>query len=427
MAAPASLSARAPRAVLEGLALAALAAILGASRAEAQSDALIVYIECRSETDPSSVRQGSGVVVSAAGHVLTARHVAPDGYACRGALGNRADPLRGLIRTHHNLNLSPGIDGRVLRFVANEGEEFAHARYCRVNPDLVGRRLQAKAFHAQSVAGPSVTSGVLSTAIPSELGILETDVMTVAGKSGGPVFLEGSDAIVGIVAGAEFDPSGEPLYYGILVAEAFAVPLAPMLELADDCGGPGAEGGGAGAEAAGTTLAPLASNSAHYWTYPGSSRWSKALVTLYGYRVGVSHTEDMPPAGESLAVFSFDLGAFAGKTIRRAELDLAPTDVIGDPYGTLGVLGIEQISIGDLSQSIMAPAMDHSLYLTAPPQGPLDVTHAVRASVERGARSVQFRLRFFAARLASIDEALAAPDAFLKWDYGPALMVETEE
>lgn len=402
----------------------ALVATGGRVEPAASSEALVVYIECRSNDDPSAIRRGSGVVVSADGHVLTARHVAPEGYACRGALGSRTEPLRGLIPTHHNLNINPGIDGRVLRFVGSPGETFRHARYCRVTPALVGRRLQAFGFHEQSVAEPSVTSGILSTSIPSELGILETDVMTVRGKSGGPVFLEGSDDLVGIVAGAQFDALGLPIFYGILVAEAFAVPLAPLLELSDGCG---PVGSGDDEDAGGTTLLPLASESAHYWAYPAAAQWSPAPVSPFPYRVGVSHTEDMPPAGESLAVFSFDIGAFAGKVIRRAELDLAPADVIGDPYGTLGVLGVEQISVGDLSQSIMAPATEHSQYLTAPPQGPLDVTLATRAAVERGARSLRFRLRFFGARLTSIDAALAAPDAFLGWEDGPRLTIHADD
>lgn len=412
--------------------LAGILTCIGTAEAGAASGSgnLVVYIECRSNADPSSVRMGSGVVISDAGHVLTARHVAPAGYSCRGALGNKTNPMRGLIRTHHNLNINPGIDGLVLRFVANEGETFAFSKYCRVTPALVGERLVAKGFHEHSVAEPAVTSGVLSTYIPSELGILETDVMTVAGKSGGPVFLDGTDNIVGIVAGAQFDSLGLPVFYGILVAEALSVPLVSILQEAQDCG---AGGGGpsppgtAEPNGASTTISPLSSKSAHYWAYPASSQWSSALVTFYGYRVGVSHTEDLPPAGESLSVFSFDIGQFAGESVLRAELDFTPTDVIGDPYGTLGVLKIEQISIGDLSQVIAAPAMVHSLYLTDPPQGPVDVTHAVKASLERGSRNVQFRVRFSSASLSNIGEALAAPDAFLQWDYGPDLIVHVVE
>lgn len=381
---------------------------------------MVVYIECRAPDDPSDVRFGSGVLVSPAGHVLTARHVAPDGYHCAGAIANRTNPLRGLLRTHHTLTLDSAIDGTILRFAANPGETFSYARYCRVTPDLVGRRLVTKAFHQQSRAEPSTTVGVLSTSIPSETGILETDAMTVKGKSGGPVFLDDTDAIVGIVAGVQFDSSGMPAYFSILVAEVFALPLGPLLEEADDCGG---SGDGAPKTGNAIEIAPMSSRSAHYWTYPATSQWVSELVAQTGYRVGITHTEDLPPAGESLSIFSFDLSGLRGQAIGAAELDLTPDDVIGDPFGTLGVFKVEEISLGDMAQVIAAPAWVNSYYLTRRPDGPLDVTLAVRAAVERGARAVQFRLRFSSANLNDINRALAAPDAYLHWTYGPTLTV----
>lgn len=406
-----------------GFFTALFAGVIVAVPASAADDALIVYIECQSQSDPSSVVIGSGVVVTAEGHVLTAKHVAKDGFTCRGAISSRTNPLRSLIPTPYTLD--EVFDGRILRF-HSPGNDFAHARLCRATPALIGKRLEAIAFHRQSLGEPSLTSGVLSTSIPSEYGMLETDAMTVFGKSGGPVFLENSNDLVGIVAGVQFDALGAPISYQILAAEIFARPLGPvgLVALSDTCG---VDDDTSGHADAGTTLAPLSSKSAHYWTYPASSQWRSESVTQSGYRVGVSHTEDLPPAGESLAIFSYDIRQFAGTSISRAELDLTPTDVIGDPYRTLGVLQVEQISIGDLSQSIMASAMDHNHYLTAPPRGPLDITHAVRSSIERGASSVQFRLRFSAARLSNINDALAASDAFLKWDYGPKLTIQGDD
>jgi len=175
-----------------------------------------------------------------------------------------------------------------------------------------------------------------------------------------------------------------------------------------------------------TTLSILSSKSGHVWFYPGGQPEFLPL-TYYGFRIGVTRTEDLPPAGESLSFFSFDVSRFRDKRILRAELDLMPRDTIGDPYGTLGSLMIDQISFGDRSQVLAAKPMTNRDILLDPPQGPIDVMHQVKTSIETGAQNVQFRIRFSAARLSDVNKALMASNAYLYWKYGPKLTVYYEE
>ncbi len=217
-----------PNAILTGL------LVLAASALAAQAEnKLVVYIECTHATKP--VSQGTGVVVSPEGHVLTARHVVPEGYSCKGALESRTNPLRGLIRPVQDRNLDAAIDGKLLRFIPNEGETFAFASFCPIEAGTVSKDLVAKGFHRESIAFPSATAGVLSTHIPNDVGVVETDAMTISGKSGGPVFLKDTTSIIGVVAGAKFEPStGQPAYFGVLSADAVAFAYR-IMQRGDSC------------------------------------------------------------------------------------------------------------------------------------------------------------------------------------------------
>jgi len=218
-----------------GLALLAVHILVSASQAAA-NNRLVVYIECKNPKQPElPLFKGTGVIVSPEGHVLTAEHVMPEGYECLGAIENNTIAKRQLQVDFKDYQLSDKIDGKLLRFIASSGEEFEYANYCPAQSDNVGDVIVVKGFHGKSRGLPSATLGILSTYIPDHRGILETDANTVGGKSGGPVFLQGTNTIIGIVAGAEFDPSGLPAYYGVLTAEALV--QFGILELAPICGG----------------------------------------------------------------------------------------------------------------------------------------------------------------------------------------------
>ena len=217
------------------LAIAAAACVLPLAPAMA-NNAMTVYVECKHPKQPElPVFKGTGVVVSEVGHVLTAEHVMPEGYECEGALENNTLARRQLQVDFKDYRLSEKIDGKLLRFIASTGESFEYATYCAAGREHLGKGIVVKGFHGKSKGLPSATLGILSTYIPDHRGILETDANTVGGKSGGPVFLQNTDTIIGIVAGAEFDPSGLPAYYGVLTAEALTE--FGVLERSPNCGG----------------------------------------------------------------------------------------------------------------------------------------------------------------------------------------------
>ena len=217
--------------------LACLAAVaLCSAVAASANNRLVVYIECSNPKQPElPLFKGTGVVISSEGHVLTAEHVQPEGYECVGSLENNTIAKRQLQVDFKDFQLNEKIDGKLLRFIPSSGETFDYATYCPVNADSVGDVIVVKGFHGKSKGLPSATLGILSTYIANPRGILETDAQTVGGKSGGPVFLQNTDTIIGIVAGAEFDPSGLPAYYGVLTAEALL--QFGVLQKSQSCGG----------------------------------------------------------------------------------------------------------------------------------------------------------------------------------------------
>jgi|GEM_PF-6119773 len=193
---------------------------------------IVVLIECTLASGSTS--QGSGVLVSSNGHVLTARHVAPDKSKCTGRIGNKTLPPRDLIWPVEDRALSPDIDGRLLSFAPSADETFDYATYCPVASQPVSTPLTARGFHRVSVSRPSATTGVLSSVTMNYDGFVETDTMVGPGKSGGPVFLGDTTTIIGIVAGAQFDATGIVTNYSILAVDAL-FPSFPMLQEASGC------------------------------------------------------------------------------------------------------------------------------------------------------------------------------------------------
>ena len=218
------------------LSLLAAALLAGGAEEAIANNRLVVYVECGNPNQPDlPLFKGTGVVISDEGHVLTAEHVVPEGYECVGSLENNTIAKRQLQVDFKDYQLSEKIDGKLLRFIPSSGETFDYATYCPVARESVGEVIVVKGFHGKSRGLPSATLGILSTYIADPRGILETDAQTVGGKSGGPVFLQDTDTIIGIVAGAEFDPSGLPAYYGVLSAEALL--QFGILQMGPSCGG----------------------------------------------------------------------------------------------------------------------------------------------------------------------------------------------
>ncbi|TCP41875.1 S1 family peptidase [Rhodovulum marinum] len=189
---------------------------LAAMPVQAAVEKTIVYVECTTPENKAS--RGSGVIVSAQGHVLTARHVAPFGSTCSGSIGV-ADP-----RNAQRLVLQPAtapVDAALLRFARQDDYDFMG--YCGLEDWMVRKRIVVAGFPGETETGvPSYREGILSTVLANPSGVLETDGQSVAGMSGGPVFSRNLFGLVGIVSGAEFDISGEPNYYGIIPAASIA-------------------------------------------------------------------------------------------------------------------------------------------------------------------------------------------------------------
>lgn len=215
-------------------ALLIFAALLATGQHCHASNNRVVYIECKRGAD---IRVGSGVIVSAEGHILTARHVAPPDFDCRAAVESRDEPLRQIRETPEARNIDKALDFTLWRFTPKSNEIFGYARYCPVNRNVAEVDLVVRAFSEQSGSGlPNATKGILSSYIPDRLGQVDSDALTSRGKSGGPVFLASSpNTMVGIVAGATFDPViGVPTSYRILVADLPAKAFS-IMELATDC------------------------------------------------------------------------------------------------------------------------------------------------------------------------------------------------
>ena len=180
------------------------------ARAERPVERSIVFIEC---TDAGGVTsRGSGVIVSPQGHVLTARHVVPDGAKCKGSIGV-ADP-----NVANMLVVQPTalpVDAALLRFTS--GGPYEYVPYCNVEDWMIRKRIIVAGFPGNTETGAaSYREGVLATTIPNASGLLETDGQTVEGMSGGPVFSRNLNGLIGIVAGAKFTAQGTISYYGIL-------------------------------------------------------------------------------------------------------------------------------------------------------------------------------------------------------------------
>jgi hypothetical protein len=171
----------------------------------------IVFISCK-HLETGDTRTGSGVVVSEEGHVLTALHVAPKGYDCSGSRGV-ADP-NNMERMGQLPHAAAGYDIALLRFARAQKYDFL--KYCELSDNMKRKRIFAAGFPTGSATGkPSFRSGILSTTFPTPEGYLETDSLTAAGMSGGPILADDERSLIGIVSGSKFGEDGEPVFYGI--------------------------------------------------------------------------------------------------------------------------------------------------------------------------------------------------------------------
>jgi hypothetical protein len=171
----------------------------------------IVFITCQNEAT-GETRTGSGVVVSEKGYVLTALHVAPKGFECRGSRGV-ADP-NNMERMVQTPLAAAAYDIALLRFTRDRTYSFL--KYCELDDNMKRKRIFAAGYPTGSATGkPSFRSGILSTTFQTPEGYLETDSLTAAGMSGGPILADDEKSLIGIVSGTQFGADGAPVFYGI--------------------------------------------------------------------------------------------------------------------------------------------------------------------------------------------------------------------
>lgn len=171
-------------------------------------------------------------------------------------------------------------------------------------------------------------------------------------------------------------------------------------------------------------LPAVAEASAHLHNLQGTYEVLEPTETVK-YRVGVFRGPDMPPAGESWSLFSFDLSALGSTEIDEVVLDLTPSLVVGAPFTEYGPLVITEVSFQDLDlmRLLTATEIQELDRLSNFETRTLDVTDAVSEASARGASRFQVRLRFSGSSLESTDEAIAQHNNFIEWVEGPTLVV----
>lgn len=192
-----------------------------AAMAQGFSQASFVYIECYDSSN-ARVSRGSGVLVSSDGRVLTAKHVIKGDSTCRASLGTGATTPSRLLTPGR---ASSAYDAMIVKLVPNPGEVFQAVRYARI-ATLQRKSITAYGVPIDDTGQVSVRTGIISTTVTDGSGHIQTDALTARGMSGGPVVLEETGALVGIVVGADLDvTNGLPTNYAVLAAQEVAVEL----------------------------------------------------------------------------------------------------------------------------------------------------------------------------------------------------------
>ena len=160
----------------------------------------------------------------------------------------------------------------------------------------------------------------------------------------------------------------------------------------------------------------------HLWESKGGG--TQFLHTgLYAYRAGATHIEDLPPAGKSSSIFSFDLSDISDQKVLKADLYIKPNNIVGSPFQNLSPLMISEVSIGDLSQILQNEPHQTIARMTSLPSKPLIITDAINSAIQRGVKYFQISVQFDGLFLPGIDAELSTQDSYLQWDVGMQLKV----
>lgn len=181
---------------------------------QADPSQAVVYIECKTETGETS--QGSGYIFSQNGHVLTAKHVVPEGSTCTGLIGSADEtPTRELEFWER----SPDFDFAILKFNPRGSDNFTAADIAPSVQSFFGSSVKAMGFPKDISTLTTRVGTVANAAIDAE-GHFDIGTDITRGMSGGPVIANGM--IIGLVAGADLDlGTGLPRRYEALASDRF--------------------------------------------------------------------------------------------------------------------------------------------------------------------------------------------------------------
>ena len=214
--------------------LLAVWAALCYSAAEARPpDHSIVYIRCERESGRAS--EGSGVVVSAQGHVLTAYHVVKNASACFGSRGEKRVNTDWRLLQRDRINRS---DAALMQFAPRNNESpFQPVRYLPstffTTHDRRGARIDAFGFPRASTGDYHQKDGSLSNLTPDDADRFSGGAAVSKGMSGGPVMM--GDGLVGVVWGSELDDqTSEQIDFPIIAAHLIARKFGEMRSCAMD-------------------------------------------------------------------------------------------------------------------------------------------------------------------------------------------------
>ena len=369
--------------------VAALAAALYAGAAQAEVDrlsAVHISTQCTNpETGAVAPSQGTGVIVSADGVVVTAHHV----LACwldQPAQQRRDTPIQGRVGSSREAPLaldyiaSDAIaDVAVLRF-AGVSREFAAAPLCALRSPEAGTAITAAGFPLGQDYQP-VSGQIGNTSAPG--GRWAASLALSPGMSGGPVYVDGR--VAGLIKGGAQDDNNTvrvitPIYRGAALIEPEAglrigdCNMRPQNE-EEAVYEPITEGG-------------MIRKSGALVSNQGNAAPS-ATVTLgdYGYGVG------------SRAFLSFPLGDVPdGVEILSASLSIEKGGGNGDlnrRYFSRVIIEVvdigDQLDAGDYDRAGRVVAQVPIEELN---QGPVDLTGAVKLAVLQGREVLTLRLRF---------------------------------
>lgn len=222
--------------------LAALTALPALANANTLSQ-YTVHIACKIDGSEKQLR-GSGVVVSDDGHILTVKHLYgshnPQDIQCFGEIGNSAgnDEIGMTFRRQDST-----VDAALFQMDPNNTYargEYPFARFCPVQTDHRFQQIDAVGFPAPKKGKTllSARRGILGTNYANNSNLLETDILTTRGMSGGGVYLSGTTSLLGLVDGEAVERStGKAAFYGILPIDQIEENILTTLQTAEakDC------------------------------------------------------------------------------------------------------------------------------------------------------------------------------------------------